>query len=305
MNKTDKTISKAVFSRRESKYIDFKEKLDLEKNGDWCEIVKDIVAMANSGGGAIIIGVKNDGSLAAEDSSSILSVDPAKFTDKIASYTGEQLDGFRICQAKRNAGKVIIIEVDSVNIPIVFINPGTYDVGEGKQKTAFARGTIYFRHGAKSEPANTKDLKDFVERETERIKKTWLSGIRKVVKAPIDHVVNILPSEIIGSNSASATPIRIVNDPSAPGYRSIDPNATHPHRHKELLRILKPQIEDYDIRTYEIQCVRRIYNIDNNPSYYYKPKFSSSPQFSDSFIEWLVQQFNADHDFFRKAKANG
>jgi hypothetical protein len=29
--------------------------------------------------------------------------------------------------------------------PIVFSKPGTYDIGGGKQKTAFSAGTVYFQ----------------------------------------------------------------------------------------------------------------------------------------------------------------
>ena len=55
-------VDKALKAKRESKLIDFKSAFDPESTGDWCELVKDIVAMANSGGGAIVIGLDNSGS---------------------------------------------------------------------------------------------------------------------------------------------------------------------------------------------------------------------------------------------------
>ena len=45
----------------ERRQVDFKGAFDTGQAGDWCEVIKDIVAMANSGGGALVIGVKNDG----------------------------------------------------------------------------------------------------------------------------------------------------------------------------------------------------------------------------------------------------
>jgi len=44
-------IQKALTAKRESKSVEFKETFDPTSPGDWCEVVKDIVAIANSGGG--------------------------------------------------------------------------------------------------------------------------------------------------------------------------------------------------------------------------------------------------------------
>ena len=41
----------------ESASLDFKSCFDPESKQDWCELIKDMVAMSNSGGGTIIVGV--------------------------------------------------------------------------------------------------------------------------------------------------------------------------------------------------------------------------------------------------------
>ena len=216
-----KSIEAAIGAKRESKYLDFKEKFDPKSSKDWCEIIKDIVAMANSGGGMIIIGVKNDGTPSQENISPILNIDPAQITDKIAKYTGEQFDNFSIQGADREGYKIAVLQIGYVSIPLVFIQPGTYDIGEGKQKTAFSQGSVYFRHGAKSEPGNSKDLRESVEIELERIKKSWLGNIRKVVSSPPAYKAFMLPPEVKESDLINAFPIRIVDDPNAPAYRKI------------------------------------------------------------------------------------
>jgi hypothetical protein len=43
-------------ARRESKRVDFKKSFDIASTGEWCEMIKDIVTMANSGSGAIVVG---------------------------------------------------------------------------------------------------------------------------------------------------------------------------------------------------------------------------------------------------------
>jgi predicted HTH transcriptional regulator len=47
--------------------LDFKASFDPASSGHWCELVKDIVAIANSGGGVIVFGVNDDGTPASGD----------------------------------------------------------------------------------------------------------------------------------------------------------------------------------------------------------------------------------------------
>jgi predicted HTH transcriptional regulator len=85
-------LQKAASAKRENKRIEFIDRFDPKQTKDWCEIVKEIVAIANSGGGAIVIGVRNDGSPSTKNISAFLELDPARITDQIAKYTDEQFD---------------------------------------------------------------------------------------------------------------------------------------------------------------------------------------------------------------------
>lgn len=208
--------------QRESAEVDFKEIIDFNSPKDRCEIIKDIVAMANSGGGCLLIGVKDDGTSSEIDVISVLNLDPAKITDQIRSYTQQQFSEFKIYETQRNGGKIAITSIEGSSIPIVFTSPGTYDIGGGKQKSAFAVGTVYFRHGAKSEPGNSNDLRASIERELLRIRQVWLSDFRRVVEAPVGSQVQIIAPSVTGSQQPSATPIRFTEDPSAPAYHYVE-----------------------------------------------------------------------------------
>lgn len=192
----EELLQKAKTAIRESKYIDFKEEFDVNSNRDWCEIIKDIAAMANSGGGAILVGIKNDGKPSGFDVTPLLQLDSAKISDKLYRYTGENVSDVDIIEARRNRHKIAVLYVPGGQ-PLVFTQPGTYDIGSGKQKTAFGKGTVYFRHGAKSEPGNTNDIKKVIERELESVRKSWLSKVRKVMQAPKGYHVQMLPPHVI------------------------------------------------------------------------------------------------------------
>lgn len=92
----DNILTKATTARRESKNIDFKGDFDTTSQRDWCEIIKDIVAMANSGGGIILFGVKGDGKKSDFDLNAIFDYDAADITNKIFKYTGTQFADFEI-----------------------------------------------------------------------------------------------------------------------------------------------------------------------------------------------------------------
>jgi hypothetical protein len=299
----NKMLQKAENAKRESKYVDFKERFDLTSSQDWCELIKDIVAMANSGGGVILIGVRNDGMPSGFDVSPVLSLDPAQLTDKIAKYTGEQFSNFEIKEMDRNGHRIAVLLIGGISIPMVFIRPGTYSIEGRKQRTAFGRGTIYFRHGAKSEPGNSNDLRRVIERELERIRKSWLGNIRKVVNAPLGYSVRVLPPEVRVSTRPEATPIRIVEREEAPAYRLETPDSTHPHRQKEVIKRVNERLKGKKtINTFDILCVRRVHKIDETkPQFCYKPKFSS-PQYSDDFIDWLVKCYEEDPLFFENTR---
>lgn len=115
--------------------------------------------------------------------------------------------------------------------------------------------------------------------------------------------MRVLPREIFESEEESAVPIRIVSDESAPSYRKIDPDKTHPFRQKELLEEVNRHLtEEQRINTYDIQAVRRAYDIEGDPRFFHNPKFGS-PQYSGAFAEWVLDKMNEDPHFFEKARA--
>ena len=51
----DKLLREALAVERERKRVDFKSSFNVQSNGEWCELIKDLVAMANSGGGVVVV----------------------------------------------------------------------------------------------------------------------------------------------------------------------------------------------------------------------------------------------------------
>ena len=297
-----KLVDKGLKAKHESKYIDFKRSFNPTSPGEWCELIKDIVAMANSGGGAIFVGLNNGGSPSGEDVQPVLNIDQAIIIDKIRKYTGYDFSEIAVHEAEKGGQTIAVLEVSAVRIPLVFQNVGTYEVPPGKQKTAFSKGTIYFRHGAKSEPGTTEDIRGVIERQLKAIRSEWLDGVRKVIKAPQGSAVTVFRGKFRESSSLDATPVRLVDDPAAPGYRLIDHDITHPYRQTELLEVVNGMLPDgVAVNAYDLLAARRTHDLADDPMYSHIPKFGGQ-QYSDDFAKWLVQMHKENNNFFVQAR---
>lgn len=296
------SIEKALEARRESKYIEFKAGFDPRETGEWCELIKDFAAIANSGGGVVLIGADNRGAPSGADLTAVLELDPATFVDKFQRYTDSGFVDFDLQDVRKDGRTLVAIKVGPSFPPIVFTKPGTYSTGDRRQKSAFAQGTVYFRHGAKSEPAKTEDLGIALERELEKVRKGWLADVAKVVKAPAGSEIAVLPAHIRHADSPDERPIQIVNDPEAPAYRVVNYDETHPFRAKEAVAEIRRRLPDHvRFNGHDLVCIRRVHNLERNEEYIHNPKFGSM-QYSQSFVDWVVSKYNRDEEFFDTAR---
>ena len=286
----------------ESALCDFKGFFNPDAKVDWCELVKDIAAMANSGGGCIVFGLDDNGQPTGLDTAGILGYDPADVTNKMLSYTGKHFADFRIASVEKGGMHLACLMVLPARIPLVFTKPGTYPDADNKQKNAFSVGTVYFRHGAKSEPGNSDDLASFLEREITAVREVWLGRLRQVVEAPSEATFKIVPSEGVRLDESSKVTIRLTDNPSAPEYKLADPNVTHPNRQKEVLARLKNAFGgNLTVSSHDLLCVRRLHKINVNPAFCYHGNFSS-PTYSHLFVDWLIEQYRADSTFFMNCR---
>lgn len=293
-------IDQLAESEKETARLDFKAEFDPDVKKDWCEILKDIVAMVNTRGGLIVFGIGDDGQPSGADLTKLSKLDPAKVTDKIASYTDVQFGDIQVVTVQRGGLPYPAIVVGRSKTPIIFSNPGNYPIpgDKSRQGSAFGIGVVFVRHGAKSEPATTDDLRQFIERRIDEVGKAWRRGIRKVVKAPVDHEVHVVPPNMKLVHDNDARAVRLVNDAKAPVARFRNPDETHPFRQKELMPEIARRIgkKPYP-STHDIQCVRRVHKTDDDPNFTYTAKYGSR-QYSVAFADWIVEQFKADPDFF-------
>lgn len=304
-----KLLERAENAKGESKYLDFKRQFDAASAAEWCEVIKDVVAFANSGGGVIVFGVNNDGTIADVDVSSLLKIDIADITNKIEAYCGYQFAEIEIIEVSRDSESAVAFLIGAADIPLVFTRAGADVLLGGKQRPAFVKGTVYFRHGAKSEPATRDDLVSWLDRTIDEVRRSWLGGIRKVVEAPPGHVLSVVSSPLSNKSGVpQAKGMAITAEMSAgPGaVRMVPQNAEElwPHRQKELLEAVNKAIKaPRQINGHDILCINTHLNVlKAHPEFAYKPHRRASPQYSDEYVRWIVLQYGHDPKFFDRMR---
>ena len=268
---------KAVASRQETRAVDFKSQFEPNSEADCIELVKDVVAMANSGGGIILIGIKDNGEPSGADVSAVVELDPAHLTDKLFRYTAEHFGAIEISKVTRQGTTVALIEVHEGNDLLVFTRPGNYVAPNGKQKTAFAIGGVYFRHGAKSEPCTPSDLSRYTAARIRAERERWMTGIRQVVEAPRGADLAIV-ERTRPDSEGRPTRVRLTNDPDAPVFGRLNPDETHPHRQSGVLAALNRRLGGRGkVNQHDILSVRSVHKIDDksHPEFAYKPNYDS------------------------------
>lgn len=145
----------------ETDYLDFKEA--------WPEpvkLAKHILAMANSGGGAIVVGVKQS------EDNSIEAVGLEKFEDKsdiskkLASYipSGVALEILDFSYTESEYEK---IKGKSFQVLLVEYNPKIIPLLPKKEGDGIRRNAVYVRKGTNTEEANYEDLQELINKRLE------------------------------------------------------------------------------------------------------------------------------------------
>lgn len=262
-------VDRALAASRASRRIALRPAFDAASENDWRELVKDIAALANSGGGVILFG------------QDVVPPETARIAEEFARFTTVEVD-FQVVQASKTRAAIVVEEAET---PVVF-----------------PKGLVYFRHGAKSEPVTSGDLEALIKRRVTALRRSWLGAVKRVVEAPgVSAGAAVLPQEIRDSTEPGAMPIRVVQDPRAPAFRVIDYDRTHPYRQKEVLSALRERLGNPAMNAFDLQAVRHVHHTDDSPDFAHKPVFGTR-QYSAKFIDWLAEQAKRDPEFFRSAR---
>ena len=229
----------------------------------------------------------------------VAGLDEELIHEQLARYAEPEFEAFTVEPISRDGRPATAIVVEgSGGAPLVFTRQG-----RSGDQVVFTRGGLYFRHGARSEPATGVDVRDFINRQLEATRAQWLRNIRQVMHAPDGAEVAVVETAE-RDEEGRPTLIRLTTDPHAPLYGQVDPDRSHPYRQKEVIREVNARLGEGTVNAFVVLSVRRVHQIteETRPEFVHVPKFGS-PQYSDAFVDWLVAEHERDPGFFPRAKA--
>lgn len=287
--RTDRPIDRIVYIRQ----------FDSASDHDWCELIRDVVALANSGGGTITIACPSDAISSDPACPRASDLTTSDVLHRLARYTDGSFADLRVRKTAYAEGPAVEILVGPAAIPIGFTQ--TADCAGAKDEPPlFSAGTFYFRHGGVSEPGSSRDIRAAVDRRLRHVRKRWLREIRRAMSLPGERR---RPFARRAGKHVEPLPVRIVTDPDAPALQPQDVERLFPWRQKDLVRELNARLRGRVVNSYDIQAVRRQHRLDERPDFVFHLE-GAGRRYSPAAAEWMLAQYAVDPAFFERARAD-
>ncbi len=160
--------------------LELKESLDLTVKSGQLRLVKEIVAMANTKGGRILIGVTDDGDRVGIPDSDRSVWDPARIGDLLERYINPERVEVTLTFSQRgcpDGNVIVVLLVQQFDRPPLVIGK---EGNDERNKAILRRGMVLVRNNTKVEPATRADYLRWQKEDRKRI----FEGIRTVVLNP-------------------------------------------------------------------------------------------------------------------------
>ena len=184
--------------REEDARVDYKVTFDPAIEHNWLAITKDIMAFANTHGGYVMFGVRDAAFelIDLDPDSARTLVDTNKIIQKVNRFLDPPITHLRTKSFVRDNKKVVGLFIPrSSGITHVISNDAGFTSPNGKQKVMLRKGTIYVRRSAGNHLADARDLDEIINRRIEQFRETLSKKIARVVEAPPESEVFVVPSD--------------------------------------------------------------------------------------------------------------
>ena len=190
----------------------------------WAELAKDIVAMANSGGGIIVFGIADDGRRVGLANSLVSTLDPAKITDQLRRKAPAAAVGSSYHEANYYRRTYGVLVIQPLPVPLIFDTEWSYPDDAGTPRVAIRPGVLYVRTPGRSAPGTQADLQALWQRSVEDASRQLLARIERVAALPLGAELIAVPEGDPAQgyflrSDGRGQPVRVVEDPNAPAVR--------------------------------------------------------------------------------------
>jgi hypothetical protein len=267
----------------------------------WCELVRDLVAMANADGGALVLGLDRHGSPLGLEPAVFHALDRASVIARVKSYTRYDFPELTLRRCEKDGKSLLAFVLERAPVPVPFTKPLACGSADGRRPTSISPGAVYVRRGARSVPARREDLESAIRRRIDDERAAWRTRLRDVIRIPASVRVSAGVGDVQQVTDPGAPAIRLVDEPDAPAYRLENPDVVYPYRQKELISRLRELLPDgTKVTAHTLLTINWAHRTRERPEWAYHPKFGSV-QYNEAFARWIVEQVERDPEFLEKA----
>ena len=287
----DLLLKRAAAAKRESKTIALRQSVDLASAEFRCALVKDAVALANSGGGAVVF-LEGAGE----------APSPSMLRGWMQEHTGLDFRGVESSAVPGTGGERVALVISPADAPLVFAKAGIFIGDDGTAQTAFAVGTVYFRHRGRSELATNSDMIAWRDRSLASARKEWSAGIRKVIRAPAGSTISVVSLDVADVHLAEVAAGEVGAKKGAVSIVPRNAEEIWPYRRSELLQRVNAALGGAPLNAHDIQCINWKLDVLHRPDFAYRPHHQASVQYSPAYADWIVTQMRVNPPFLRRAR---
>lgn len=180
----------------ETENVERKRTIDLDERGDRLALVREIVAMANTSGGQVILGVDDDGTVVGLDESRASKFDPARLSDLLDPFTSPDHIELTVSTDRTDHGVIVRVVVpEHSEPPLVLARNGNYQQPGGKQKSVFNAGDVLVRRGTKVERAVRADYQSWLRHAAEEARSLLMERVALIANLPDDATFQVVTDE--------------------------------------------------------------------------------------------------------------
>jgi hypothetical protein len=97
---------------------------------------------------------------------------------------------------------------------------------------------------------------------------------------------------------------KIASDPSVKTVVPGNAEEIWHHRQKDLIREVNKRLgKNAKINSHDIFCIKKIYDVlTKRADFAYRSHHLAPPQYSNAFIEWVIDEFRRDNQFFERLR---
>lgn len=193
----------------EGRNQDYKLTFDPKNPRAKTDLVKDIVAMANSGGGRIVFG-RDETNRPGIDPKIADALDSARIQDYLEMFVDKGLINLSHSQQQLPGGNVLLtLSVEAVTYPVVMKKDGTWKgFSTEKDRPLFRKGDVLVRHGSRNERISQADMRAFIDAAYQRGLDHVLSSIQVARQAGPEAQLDFY----IGAGALVRGPLDLLNN---------------------------------------------------------------------------------------------